>query len=207
MKKSFAVAAAVLALCISLSACGSDPEPIEPEQTQPTVPVSVPITTPMLDVPNNAQMLLSTAEPVTEFSAVKREHYDNGSYYYMDETADQKIRCISSSYQTTIREGETEEDYATRRAIGLSVTLSPGTPYNMNVVHNQELSDALGYPVYLAAYSTGGDLDAVNWTVFMTRTEYYSYQYAFAVSAWDDTVTEDSVMNYFCTLKLTDLPS
>jgi hypothetical protein len=151
-------------------------------------------------------MLVTDAEPLADLEAVKREHYDNGSYYYMDVAGENALRCINSCYQTTLRDGETEEEYAQRRAIGLSVTLAPGNPYNLTVGKSDELSDALGYPVYLVSFLTGSDLSATCWTVYLTRTEHYSYQYAFAAASQTSLTMEDQIMDYFGTLKLSDLP-
>ena len=141
-----------------------------------------------------------------DMEATKRENYGNGSYYYMDVAGDNALRCINSCYQTTIREGETEEEYAQRRSIGMAVTLSPGNPYNLTVGKSDELSEALGYPVYLVSFLTGSDLNATCWTVYLTRTEHYSYQFAFSAEAQTSLQLEEKIMDYFGTLKLGDKP-
>ena len=105
-----------------------------------------------------------------------------------------------------MKKGETEEEYAQRRAIGLSVTLSPGNPYNLTVGKSDELSEKLGHPVYLVSFLTGSDLNATCWTVYLTRTEHYSYQYAFAASSQTSLQLEDKMMEYFGTLKLDAMP-
>lgn len=207
MKKLLTVTALLLVLC--LAACGTkpdasktetpdEPQILTPDQPQPEIPEA--------EIPHNTLMLLSDAEPLADMEATKRERYGNGSYYYMDVAGENALRCLSSCYRTTIREGETEEEYAQRRAIGMSVTLSPGNPYNLTVGHSQELSEALGYPVYLVSFLTGSDLNATCWTVYLTRTEYYSYQYAFAAASQTSLTMEEQFMDYFGTLKLEAMP-
>ena len=208
MKKLLSVTALLLALCLCFAACGGKEEapksetadepqiltPDEPQVQEPTGPVG-----------NNAVMLQTNAEPLADMEAAKRERYDNGSYYYMDVAGD-ALRCINSCYQTTIREDETEEEYAQRRAVGMSVTLTPGNPYNLTVGKSDDLSEKLGYPVYLVSFLTGSDLKATCWTVYLTRTEHYSYQYAFAASSQTSLTMEDKIMEYFGTLKLAPMP-
>ena len=147
-------------------------------------------------------MLLSTADPIVDMEATKRQQYDNGSYYYMDTAGQNGMRCISSCYRTTLRADETEEEYAQRRAIGLSVALTPGNPYNLQVAKHDEFSNALGYPVYLVSFLTGSDPNASCWTVYLTHTEDYSYQYAFFAATQTSLELEDKMMEYFGTLKL-----
>lgn len=216
MKKLFSVIALVLALCLCLAACGGQEEttktetPDEPQILTPDEPQTPTVDehhTPAAPVGNNAVMLHSDAEPLADMEAAKRERYDNGSYYYMDVAGENALRAISSCYQTTLREGETEEEYAQRRAIGMSVTLTPGNPYNLTVGKSDDLSEKLGYPVYLVSFLTGSDLNATCWTVYLTRTEHYSYQYAFAASSQTSLTMEDKIMEYFGTLKLAPMPA
>lgn len=209
MYKPHRIIALLLVLCLCLAGCGGNTEdpktetPDEPQLLTPDEPHTPASTEP---VGHNTQMLLTDAEPLAELEAVKREHYGNGSYYYMDVAGDNALRCISSCYQTTLREGETEEEYAQRRAIGLSVTLSPGNPYNLTVGKSDDLSDKLGYPVYLVSFLTGSDLNATCWTVYLTRTEHYSYQYAFAAASQTSITMEEDILEYFGTLKLAEMP-
>ena len=213
MKKRNVLIAVGLTLCLGLSGCG------EPAQEETTVISETPAATreqiteattapqgqptqPPQEIPNNDKMLLSAAEPVEELTAVKRDHYDNGTYYYSDINEDGSLRTISSSYVTTLREGESEEDYASRRAIGLSASITPGTPYQLTVVHNEEVSETLGYPVYMVNYFTGSDDNTLCWVVFLTHTEHYSYQYAFAAEAQKGIQMEETFTTYFETLQL-----
>lgn len=209
MKNFIRYFALLLTLCLFLTACGGnsgDPDVETPDEPQVVTPDEPQADVPEGTVPHNAQMLLTDAEPLMDMEEAKREHYGNGSYYYMDIAGDNALRCINSCYQTTIREGETEEEYAQRRAIGMSMTLSPGNPYNLTVGKSDELSEALGYPVYLVSFLTGSDLNATCWTVYLTRTEYYSYQYAFAAASQTSLTLEDKIMDYFGTLKLDAMP-
>ena len=123
----------------------------------------------------------------------------------LDVAGDNALRCINSGYRTTLREGETEEEYAQRRAIGMSVTLSPGNPYNLTVGKSDDLSEKLGHPVYLVSFLTGSDLNATCWTVYLTRTEHYSYQYAIAAASQTSLTLEDQIMDYFGTLTLAEM--
>lgn len=209
MKKLITFTALLLVLCLCLAACGGktenpkaetpdEPQLLTPDEPRPTVPEG--------EIPNNAQMLSSDAEPLADLEATKRERYDNDTYYYMDVAGENALRCINSCYRTTIREGETEEEYAQRRAIGMSVTLSPGNPYNLTVGHSKELSETLGHPVYLVSFLTGSDLNATCWTVYLTRTEHYSYQYAFCAASQTSLTMEEKIMDYFGTLKLDAMP-
>ena len=204
MKKLLCISAALL-LCVSLAACGKKPAatqtPDEPQSWTPDEPQAT-TTVPPVEISGNSQMLLTDTEPLADMEAVKREHYDNGSYYYMDVAGEDALRCINSCYQTTLREGETEEEYAQLRAIGMSMTMSPGNPYNLMVGKSDELSEALGAPVYLVTFLTGSDLNATCWTVYLTRTEHYSYQYAFAASSQTSMTLEEQMMEYFGTFKL-----
>ena len=217
MKKLLSVIAFVLALCLCLAACGGKEEtsktetPDEPQILTPDEPQTPntnesQVQKPTGPVGNNAVMLQTDAEPLADMEVAKRERYDNGSYYYMDVAGENALRAISSCYLTTIRDGETEEEYAQRRAIGMSVTLTPGNPYNLTVGKSDDLSEKLGYPVYLVTFLTGSDLNATCWTVYLTRTEYYSYQYAFAASSQTSMTMEDKIMEYFGTLKLAPMP-
>lgn len=204
MKKSLFIAG-VLALGLSLSACGETAQtPTEPAPTLITAPDYTPAT-PAEAVPKNDRILLSKADPVTDMKAMNRNHYDNGTYYYMDAAEDLSVRCISSCYQTNLRADETPEDYARRRAIGLSASFSPGSPYGLETTESQELTELLGCPVQLVSYFTGSDLDAVYWTVLLTQTEHYSYQYAFCASPEQADTLEDAFVDYFKTLKLEPL--
>ena len=210
MKKPLRLLAFLLVLCFLLAACGKKAEtpnsltPDEPQILTPDEPQTEP--QPQGSVGNNALFLTTDAAPLVEMEPIKREHYDNGSYYYMDLAGENALRCINSCYLTTIREGETEEEYAQRRAIGMSMTLSPGNPYNLSVAQIDELSEGLGYPVYLVTFLTGSDLNATCWSIYLTRTEYYSYQYAFAASAQTSLELEDKIVDYFRTLKLELMP-
>ena len=209
MKKLLTLIASVLVLCLCLAACGEKPETppvLTPDEPQILTPDEPTPQIPEGEIPFNTQMLLSDAEPLMDLEAAKRERYDNDTYYYMDVAGENALRCISSCYRTTIRDGETEEEYAQRRAIGMSVTLSPGNPYNLTVGHSEELSEALGHPVYLVSFLTGSDLNATCWTVYLTRTEHYSYQYAFAAASQTSLTLEEKIMDYFGTLKLDAMP-
>ena len=150
----------------------------------------------------NDLMLLSTADPVVKLQGVKREHYENGGYYYLDMTEDRSVRCVSSCYSTSIKEDETEEDYAQRRAVGMSMSLTPGTPTEITSAKNDELSGVLGDSVYVVTYRTGSEDAPVQWTVYLTRNEHYSFQYAFCTGADAEENLEEQIMNYFYTLKL-----
>lgn len=212
MKKILCIGAALL-LCLSLAACGkhSDPKTETPDQPQSWTPdepqtSATQATLPESEIPHNTQMLMTDAEPLVATESVKRDRYDNGSYYYMDVAGDDGLRCINSGYRTTLRADETEEEYAQRRAIGMSVTLSPGNPYNLTVGKSDELSEKLGHPVYLVSFLTGSDLNATCWTVYLTRTEHYSYQYAIAAASQTSLSMEDKIMDYFGTLKLEEMP-
>jgi predicted small lipoprotein YifL len=208
MKKHLRYFALLLVLCLFLTACGGKAE--GPNSLTPDEPQSLTPDEPQQDINepagNNTLMLTTDAEPLKEMEAVKRDHYDNGTYYYMDLAGENALRCINSSYLNSIREGETEEEYAQRRAIGMSMTLTPGNPYNLSVGQADELSEALGYPVYLVTFLTGSDLNATCWTVYLTRTEHYSYQYAFAASSQTSLELEDKIMEYFGTLELAYMP-
>lgn len=209
MNKFLRTLAALFALCLLLTACGhaKTPKTETPDEPQILTPDEPQIQDPDCPISNNTQILVTDAPPLAEMEVKKRDHYDNGSYYYMDVAGENALRCINSCYLTTLREGETEEEYAQRRAIGMSVTLSPGNPYNLTVGKSDDLSEKLGYPVYLVSFLTGSDLNATCWTVYLTRTEAYSYQYAFAASAQTSLQLEDKIMEYFGTLKLADMPT
>ena len=210
MKKLLSIAALLLALCLCLAACGGQEEPAKtetPDEPQILTPDQPQVQEPTGPVGNNAVMLQTDAKPLADMEAAKRERYDNGSYYYMDVAGENALRCINSCYLTTLREGETEEEYAQRRAIGMSVTLNPGNPYNLTVGKSDDLSEKLGYPVYLVTFLTGSDLNATCWTVYLTRTEHYSYQYAFAATSQTSLTMEDQIMEYFGTLKLAPMPA
>ena len=204
-------------LCLSLAACGADtPTPTEEKIVSTPVVTTEPTTEPTTApqgqstatperAPDNTLVLKATAEPPIPMKEGKREVYDNGSYYYADAAEDGSLRSINSCYVTTIREGESEEDYATRRALGMSASITPGVPYQMTVVQEKELSDTIGYPVYLVNYFTGSDEKAVSWTVYLIRNEHYSYQYAFLAGAIEGLEMEKSFVEFFKTLQLEDL--
>ncbi len=137
MKKLICLTSALLVLSLGVTGCGS--RVTEPEPT--TV-----ITGATLDeaMELNDVMLLSSAKAVAQFQGVKREHYENGGYYYLDITEDKSVRCVNSCYANSIKEDESEEDYAKRRAVGVSMSLTPGNPTELSVAKNQQLSDALG---------------------------------------------------------------
>jgi predicted small lipoprotein YifL len=205
MKKQLRLTALVLTLCLCLAACGGgskDPKTETPDEPQ----ILTPDESRQETVNRNTQMLVTDAEPLADMEAAKRERYDNGSYYYMDVAGENALRCISSCYQNTIRDDETEEAYAERRAIGMSVALTPGNPYNLSVGKSEDLTKALGQPVYLVSFLTGSDLNATCWTVYLTRTESYSYQYAFAAASQTSITMEEDILDYFATLKLADMP-
>lgn len=205
MNKHLRYIALSLVLCLFLAGCGGkteQPNSLTSDEPQSLTPDEPQGTEPQGPVGKNTMMLVTDAEPLAEMTQAKREHYDNGSYYYMDVAGEDALRCINSCYQTTLREGETEEEYAQRRAIGMSMTMSPGNPYNLMVGKSDELSEALGAPVYLVTFLTGSDLNATCWTVYLTRTEHYSYQYAFAASSQTSMTLEEQMMEYFGTLKL-----
>ena len=213
MKKLLCISAAALTLCLCLTACGNknnnkvetpdEPQILTPDESQtPSSQEKIPESA----IPHNTQMLLTDAEPLAAMESAKQERYDNGSYYYMDVAGDNALRYINSGYRTTLREGETEEEYAQRRAIGMSVTLSPGNPYNLTVGKSDDLSEKLGHPVYLVSFLTGSDLNATCWTVYLTRTEHYSYQYAIAAASQTSLTLEDQIMDYFGTLTLAEMP-
>lgn len=202
MKKLICVTSAALALTLSLTACGGNhnPEVTEPQPTTVITGATIDEATPV-----NHLMLLTNAKPVAELQGVKREHYENGGYYYLDVAEDLSVRCVSSCYSTSIKDGETEEEYAQRRAVGLSMSMTPGTPSEVTSGLNDKLSSALGAPVYLVTYVTGNAENPVRWTVYLTRDENFSFQYALCTSA--DADMENKIMNYFHTLKLEAMPS
>ena len=211
MKKRYALAACGLTLCLVLTACGGSEDvpttaPTVSESTAPQAPTDgiQPETQP---APDNAEWLISSAEPVVELTEEKRSKYDNGTYYYTDITQDGKIRHIQSCYLNTIRENEPEDDYVRRRALGLAASIAPGTPYDVHIEYKEELSKALGYPVYLAGYFTGSDENARCWLIYLTRTEHYSYQYAFVSEPETGILYEPKFIEYFKTLSLEPLGS
>ena len=205
MKKQLRLTALVLILCLCLAACGGGSE--DPKTETPDEPQILTPDEPRNEaVSRNTQMLVTDAEPLADMEVAKRERYDNGSYYYMDVAGENALRCISSCYQNTIRADETEEAYAERRAIGMSVALTPGNPYNLTVGKSEDLTTALGQPVYLVSFLTGSDLNATCWTVYLTRTESYSYQYAFAAASQTSITMEEDILDYFATLKLAEMP-
>lgn len=202
MKKLIGLTSAVLALTLSLSACGGNQNP---QVTEPTPTIVITGATMDEATPKNSLMLLSNAKAVAELQGVKREHYENGGYYYLDLAEDKSVRCVSSCYITSIKEEESEEEYAQRRAVGLSMSMTPGTPTEVTCGMNDKLSAALGAPVYLVTYVTGNAENPVRWTVYLTRDKDFSFQYAFCTSAEAD--METKIMDYFHTLKLETMPS
>ena len=202
MKKLICLTSAALALTLSLTACGGNqnPQVTEPEPTMVITGATMDEAT-----PKNSLMLLSTANSVAELQGVKREHYENGGYYYLDLSEDKSVRCVSSCYSTSIKEGESEEEYAQRRAVGLSMSMTPGTPSEITCGMNDKLSAALGAPVYLVTYVTGSSENPVRWTVYLHRDQHFSFQYAFCTPA--DADMEAKILNYFHTLKLEQMPS
>lgn len=207
MKKHQFVIACGLALCLGLSGCGTEvEEPTTVSQTTAAVPETTPpygqSSTVSEPAPDNTLMLVSTAEPLAEMVPEKRQDFDNGTYYYTDVTQDGSIRCISSCYVTNIREGETEEEYAIRRAQAMSDATTPGVTFQQAVDEDDELAEALGYPVYRVGYFTGSDQNAKCWMVFLTQTEHYSYQYAFSADLEMGMDMEETVLEYFATLRL-----
>jgi hypothetical protein len=196
MKKLICLISAVLALCLCFTGCGGN-QVKEPEPT--TVLTGA---TPDEAATKNNLMLLSTAKPVAQLQGIKREHYENGGYYYVDMTEDKSLRCVSSCYPNSIKYDETEEAYAQRRAVGLSMSVTPGNPTEITAVKNDNLTDVLGAPVYLVTYLTGSQETPVRWTVYLTRNENYSFQYAFCASSDADAKLDKQIMNYFHTLKL-----
>lgn len=213
MPKSLKYIALLLVLCLFFTACGKNAEqgktesPDEPQSLTPDEPQNNSHNQANQGpIGNNAMFLTTDMAPLQEMTQVKRDHYDNGTYYYMDVAGENALRCINSSYQNSIRDDETEEEYAQRRAIGMSKTLSPGNPYNLTVSQVDELSEALGYPVYVVTFLVGSDLNATCWTVYLTRTEHYSYQYAFAATSQTSLELEEKMVEYFRTLKLEPMP-
>ncbi len=208
MKKTLALLAAGLTLCLSLAACTAEPE----ETTAPPETTTQPITVPHDQspttgdsLPDNTLMLAATEEPGAELQPVRRQIYGNGSYSFADATADGSIRTFSTCYVTNIKEGETEEDYASRRALAMATELTPGTPYQAMVTANEELSEALGYPVYLVGYFTGSEPEATYWLVYLTRTEHYSYQFAFTAGAQHGMELEDTLIEHMASFELKPL--
>lgn len=207
MKKRSALWVCGLALCLGLTACGGSDDlpattvPTVSEATTPTAPTDGP-QAPTEPAPNNTEWLTSTAEPVVELLEEKRSRYDNGTFYFTDVSQDGNVRRIHSCYLNTIRENEAEDEYVRRRALGLSASIAPGSPYDIHVEYNEELSKALGYPVYLAGYFTGSDADARCWLILLTRTEHYSYQYAFVSETQTGILNEPKFIEYFKTLTL-----
>ena len=212
MKKRYAIIACSLALCLGLSACGSggndstsEKETSSTVESQPSVETTSIEEQPPLSTepaPNNTESLQSTADLGVELVEEKRGHYDNGTFYDTDTTEDGSIRRIQSCYLNTIRENEAEDDYVRRRALGLAASIAPGTPYDVHIEYNEELSKGLGYPVYLAGYFTGSDQDARCWLIYLTRTEHYSYQYAFVSETEVGIAKEPEFIEYFKTLQL-----
>lgn len=209
MKKRYAVIACTLALCLGLSACGGEEDTGASKETAPstesqteTTPVQELTTQSTEPAPFNTEALQSTADLGVELLEEKRSHFDNGTYYFTDTTEDGTIRRIHSCYLNTIRENEAEDDYVRRRALGLAASIAPGTPYDIRIAYNEELSKALGYPVYLAGYFTGSDKDARCWLIYLTRTEHYSYQYAFISEPQVGIEKEQDFIDYFKTLQL-----
>jgi hypothetical protein len=211
MKKRYILAACGLALCLGLTACGGSNEvpTTAPTATQSTAP-QAPTDGPQQEtqpIPNNTEWLTNSAEPVVEMKEEKRGNYDNGTFYYTDVTEDGKIRRIHSCYVNTIRENEPEDEYVRRRALGLAASIAPGTPYDIHITYNEELSEALGYPVYLAGYFTGSDDSAKCWLIYLTRTEHYSYQYAFVSEPETGILYEPKFVDYFKTMALEPMAS
>lgn len=211
MRKRYAIIACSLALCLGLSGCSNDvdsaatTDPSAAVDTQPSEEITVDVeqTVPTTEAaPNNTESLQSTAELKIELVEEKRGYYDNGTYYHTDTATDGSVRRIHSCYLNTIRENEAEDEYVRRRALGLAAPIAPGTPYDLHIQYNEEMSKSLGYPVYLAGYFTGSDDTARSWLIYLTRTEHYSYQYAFIATPEVGKTNEQIFMDYFKTLQL-----
>ena len=125
-------------------------------------------------------VLMGGALPFTNMEILKSENYEDGTYYYADVAEDGQIIVVNTVLpHNLVDDAQTLEDYLTDCALDLG---KANTDLLQTVEQNDVYSEMMSYPVYIVTYTSGGEEDTREWTVFAMDTDCYTYLYGFGVT-------------------------
>ena len=117
-------------------------------------------------------MLMVDALPFANVETLRSENHEDGTYYYAYVAEDGLISVVNMSLPNDLAAEQTVEDYLTDCALTLG---GASADLLQTVENNDAYSAKMTYPVYIVTYTTGGNEDAREWTVFVMGTDSYTY--------------------------------
>ena len=149
-----------------------------------------------------APVLMGNALPFANVETLEAENYEDGTYYYADVAEDGLIMVVNTVLPRDFEDdSQTLEDYLTDCALTLGETEN----YHLQTVEeNDTYTEQMTFPVYIVTYTTGGNEDTREWTVFAMDTDHYTYLYGLSVTldAADD--LKSAYQDIFAGLYLSD---
>lgn len=140
----------------------------------------------ILDEGNEVPVMMGGAKPFTNMEQLESANHKDGTYYYSDITEDGMTTVVNTVMQRNFADdGQTLEEYLTDCAL----TLGETDNYDLQSIKlNDAYTKNMTYPVYIVKYTTGGNEDTRQWTVFVMDTDNYTYLYGFGtmIDAVDD---------------------
>lgn len=149
-------------------------------------------------------VLMGGALPYANMQTLKTENYEDGTYWYEDETEDGMLRITNVSLVNTGQLSQTPEEYGEAAAKTLS---DSGTYDNLSAYQDETYTGNLSYPVYLVSFTTGTQEDTRKWLVFMVETDNYTYLYGLSQPADTKDDLQDFGDDLFPRLFLSDAVS
>ena len=125
-------------------------------------------------------VLMSDALPFTNMETLQSENHEDGTYYYVYVAEDGLIIVVNTVLpRNFVGDTQTLEDYLT----GCALDLGEASTHRLQTVEiNDAYSKNMRYPVYIVTYTTGGNEDTREWTVFAMDTDRYTYLYGFGTT-------------------------
>ena len=132
-------------------------------------------TTPLIPLSETSRLL-----PFPKMKTLQYENREDGTYYYEDVAEDGLISVVNTVLpRNLVDDAQTLEDYLTDCALDLR----KAETYDLQTVEkNDAYSEKMSFPVYLVTYTTGGNEDTREWTVFVMDTDYYTYLFGLCVT-------------------------
>ena len=125
-------------------------------------------------------VLMVDTLPFANVETLKSEVHEDGTYYYKEVAEDGLVFVVNTVLPRDFGEdAQTLEDYLTGCALDLG---EADASLLQSVEKNDAYSEKMSFPVYLVTYTTGGNEDTREWTVFVMDTDYYTYLFGLCVT-------------------------
>lgn len=122
--------------------------------------------------------MLDNAQPFANMESLQADDYEDGTYYYLDDTditEEGQIVVVNTVVQHDSEyDSQTLEDYLTDCALDLGKAEKSQL---QTIEENDTYTEKMTFPVYIVTYSAGGNEDAREWVVYVMDTDRYTYLY------------------------------